>query len=94
MEEGAWNQLVGRKEQAHLGGAAVAEALALSPPSPNILPQPQEEGFCWPRPHTQVEGAVLRQVFVARDNLHHPVPSVLPLPSLFPSHLICPGDIL
>lgn len=84
MEEGAWNQLVGRKEQAQLRGAAVAEARGLSPTSSHIFPQPQEVGFCWLRSHTQVEGMALRQVFITRDSLRHPVLSVLPLPQCFP----------
>lgn len=47
MEEQVWNQLVGRRGQAHPAGAAAAEAPTLSPPSPvsggGVL-------SCWPSP--------------------------------------------
>lgn len=70
MEEQVWNQLVGRRGQAHPAGAAAAEAPMLSPPPPV-----SGGGVLLAQPHTQLLEVVLRQVYV----LWTALPTLCPL---------------
>lgn len=88
MQGRAGNQLVGRRGQACLAGATVAEARALSP-----HPWPQVEGSAGPAPHP-ASGGGAEAGLPALDGPPHPALYCPPLPRLSPSCLACLGGLL